>query len=145
MARDERMKGYFEILRDYYEAVQETATKATDRGMRVSRELMDEVSHRQQEMAEVSRRAAAGEDLKSLYPRMLESTVAAQTSALKLYQTLQEESMGAYIEARESMQELVRAAMRFAETAAHETREWSSANPFGARTPGASAGPNPED
>ena len=137
MARDESMKGYFEVLRDYYDAMQATAARATERGMRISRELMDEVAERQQEMADVGRRAAAGEELRSLYPRMLESTVAAQTSALKLYQTLQEESMGAYVEARESIQELVRASMRFAETAVHETQEWSAANPFGT---GATAG-----
>ena len=139
------MNGYYEVLKEYYESMQEAASKATERGMKVSREMMDEFARRQQEMAEVGRRLAAGEDLKNVYPAILQSTVAAQTGALKLYQTLQEESMGAYVEARESMEELVQAAMEFAETAAQETRAWGSSSPFGWAAPGGAAASDAHD
>src|SRR5205814_5057986 len=115
-----------------YDIIAEAATKASDRGIKVSKQLTDEVMNAQREALSFAKKVAVDPDhfMSSSYIGLTESAVTAQSRALAFAQVAYQEALAAGSETRETAEKLAKVNRETAEAAVELSRGWSSMSPI---------------
>jgi len=132
LAESDPIQKYFDSLLASYDILVEAVEKATDRGIKVSRQLTQDVVQGQREAIELGRKfATQPTDYQQLYSALLSSATEAQGRALAFTQTAYQEAIAAGADARETVQKLVEANRETARLAMEAARTFATANPWG--------------
>ncbi len=131
MASTPQTEQYFEALLKSYDALTQAIEQANERGLGLSRQLLDEVTTAQRQALDLARQVAADpSDIAAAYSAIMESAVAAQSQALDFTQTAYKEALAASSDAREALDSLLAASRTAAEAALALSREWQASNPW---------------
>ena len=122
---------YFDALVTSYDALAHAIEQANERGLKLSRQLLTDITAAQRRALELARQVAANPgDSAAAYAAIMESAVAAQSQALDFTQTTYKEALAASSEGREALDTLLSATRSAAEAALAISRDWQSANPW---------------
>lgn len=122
---------YFDALLTSYEALTHAIEQANERGLRISRQLLADVTEAQRRALELAKQVSTNPtDSAAAYSAIMESAVAAQSQALDFTQSAYKEAIAASSEGREALDSLLSASRAAAEAALTISREWQSANPW---------------
>jgi hypothetical protein len=131
MASNDQVGKYFDTLLANFDIVSAALTSASDRGIKVTRQVVDDAAASQREAIQLVRKVAADpSDLGKCYGAMLEAATSAQGRALALFQLAFQETVGASADARATFDKLVEANKDGAQAAAEMARTWAAANPM---------------
>ena len=124
---------YFDALLASYDALAQAIEQASERGVRLSRQLLTDVSAAQRKALELARQVATDpSDTADAYSAIMESAVAAQSRALDFTQMAYKEALAAGSEGREALDAVLSASRSAAEAALAISRDWQSTNPWAA-------------
>lgn len=127
------LEEYFNALIESYNALTEAIEKAGERGVKVSRQLADDVVAGQRHALELSKQAAADPAHASQnYAKLVEAMLAAQGRALAFARVAFEESAAGGAEARAAIDRIATANRAVVESASALTSAWSKDNPLAA-------------
>lgn len=113
----------FDALNDSYDALLEAIRAGTERGYRVSKELMEQAQRAQRESMELGKKLVdAPTDLAGFYGALVEATSKAQGRTLELAREWLGELGDAGKEARDALQHVVKANQAAARAAAEAAR-----------------------
>ena len=122
---------YFDALLASYDALHTAVEQANERGLRLSRQLANDITDAQRRAIELARQVAANpNDSAAAYSAIMESAVAAQSQALDFTQSAYKEALAAGSEGREALDSLLGASRAAAEAALAASRDWQSGNPW---------------
>lgn len=122
---------YFDALLASYDALVSAIEQANERGVRMSKQLLNDASEAQRRAIELARQVAANpSDRAAAYSAIMESAVAAQSQALDFTQSAYKEALAASSEGREALDTLLSQSRSAAEAALAVSREWQTANPW---------------
>ena len=131
MPENSQTEQYFEALMASYDALTKAIEQANERGLNISRQLLNDVTTAQRKALELARQVAENPaDMATTYSAVMESAVAAQSQALDFTQNAYKEAMAASSDAREALDSLLSASRTAAEAALALAREWQTSNPW---------------
>jgi hypothetical protein len=114
---------FFNALNDSYDAVLEAARAGTERGYRISRELIEGAQKAQRESVELAKKLAeAPTDVAGFYGVLVEATSKAQSRALELAREWLGEMGDSGKEARDAIQQVMKANQAAARAAVEAAR-----------------------
>jgi cellobiose-specific phosphotransferase system component IIA len=122
-ALSEAEEKFFNALNDSYDALLEAIRAGTERGYRVSKEFMEQAQKAQREAVELGKKvAAAPTDLAGFYGVVVEATSKAQSRALELAREWLGELGDSGKEARDAIQQVMKANQAAARAAVEAAR-----------------------
>lgn len=132
MAATAYAQKYYDALIANYDILIEAMKKATERGLKVSAQLAEDIAKGQRDALELGRKLATEQpaDMAQLYGALMEATTAAQGRALAFTQVAYAEALGAGTDTRETVQKLVEANKDTAKAAVDLARTFATQNPF---------------
>ena len=132
VSSQEALQRYVQALSNAYEVLAEATSSSTDRNVKVSRQLSEQVMAGQRDLLELAKKVAADPEhfLSASYSGLTETAIAAQSRALAFAQLAYQEAVAAGAESRDVAEKLTRANRETAEAAADLGRQWGSLNPF---------------
>lgn len=131
MAEKTQVEKYYDSLIANYDVMVEALAKSSERGIKVSQHLAEDIARGQREALELGKKLATDtKDMSALYTALVEATTAAQGRALAFAQYTYQEASDSGVEARDYVQKLVEANRETAKAAVELAREWATANPM---------------
>jgi hypothetical protein len=128
---NEYAQKYYDALIASYDILADAASKAGERGLKVSQQLVEDITKGQREALELGKKLASEPtDMGLLYAGLMEATTALQSRALAFTQTAYSETVGAGSDTREVFQKLFEANKDTVKAAVDFARTSTSANPF---------------
>lgn len=130
MVANEQVQKYYEALIANYDVLTDAVTRASDRGLKVTQQLVSDVARGQREALELGKKLA-GEpaDLGQFYTAVLEATTAAQGRALAFTQAAYQGAVDAGTDTRATVEKLVEANKETAQAAVAAAKSFAIANP----------------
>ncbi len=131
MTTNDQVQKYYDALIHSYDILIDAAGKASDRGTKVTKQFVADVTLGQREALELGKRfAAEPTDVSQYYTAVLEATTAAQGRALAFAQAAYHEVVGAGTETRDVIEKLVAANKDTATAAVEAVKQFTAANPM---------------
>jgi hypothetical protein len=122
---------YLDALRSNYEALNEAATRAADRGVTVGRRFLDDVATGQTEASDLAQRLnGKPEQVALAQASIMAATMAAQARALSFTQLVTDQSTAAQGESQELLEKIASTTRECSEAAAALMQAWTSMNPL---------------
>ncbi len=130
MATNELQK-YYDALIETYDVLADAATKANERGSKVSSQFVEDIRKGQREALELGKKLSSDStNSGQLYAALVEATTAAQGRALAFAQYTYDQSVEAGTESRQHIEKLVEANRQATQAAADLARSWTTENPM---------------
>ncbi|MDZ7729234.1 MAG: hypothetical protein U5Q44_14185 [Dehalococcoidia bacterium] len=131
MATNDQLQKYYDALIETYDVLSEAATKANERGSKMSSHFVEDIRKGQREALELGKKLSSdGTNSGQLYASLVEATTAAQGRALSFAQYTYEQSLEAGTESRQHIEKLVEANRQATQAAADLARSWTTENPM---------------
>jgi hypothetical protein len=131
MADNDPVQKYFDALLATYDVMVDALEKANDRGIKVSKQLANDVVKGQRDAIELGRKfASQPTDMAAFYTAVLSSATEAQGRALAFTQTAYQEAIAAGTDARETIEKLVEANRDTARFAMEAARSYTAPTPW---------------
>lgn len=130
-AANEALQKYLAALGSSYEQLASAATKASDRGTKLSKQFSEEVVAAQKEALKLATKIAADPDhlLTASTSAMTEAAVAGQTRALAFAQMAYQEAVSAGSEGRTVTEEVAKANQMTSDAAMELAKSWAAFSP----------------
>lgn len=130
MAANDQVQKYYDALINSYDILVAAVEKANERGAKVTRQFVADITKGQREALELGKKLASEPtDIGQYYTAVLEATTAAQGRALAFAQAAYSEALGGGTDSREVMEKLVAANRETASAAVEAFRNFTVANP----------------
>lgn len=124
---------YFDALIESYNALAQAIDGASERGVKVSRQLAEDVIAGQREALELSKQVAADPaNASQHYAALVQAMLAAQGRALALARVTIEQSAAGGADARATIERIAEANRAVVDSASAVTQIWSKDNPLAA-------------
>ena len=131
MAANDQVQKYYDALINSYDILVAAVEKANERGAKVTRQFVADITTGQREALELGKKLASEPtDIGQYYTAVLEATTAAQGRALAFAQAAYSEALGGGTDSREVMEKLVAANRETASAAVEAFRNFTVANPM---------------
>lgn len=131
MTENEQAKKYYDALIASYDVMTDALGKASEKGIKVSSQMAQDIANGQREALELGKKLATEtKDVSELYTALVEATTAAQGRALNFAQYTYQEAMESGTESRDYMQKLIEANKETSRAAVDLARTWATANPM---------------
>jgi hypothetical protein len=132
MPQNDQVQKYYDALIATYDTLAEAAARASERGLKVTRQVFTDIAAGQREALELGRKLASEPtDFAQYYTSVLEATTNAQGRALAFAQVAYQEALSASSDARETREKIVSTNRAAAEAAVEVARTWATSNPVG--------------
>lgn len=131
MAGNDQAKKFYDNLIESYDVLVDSVSKATERGVKVTKQMSDDIAKGQRDLIELGKKVASEPgDVTQLYGALLETATAAQGRALAFSQLVYQESAGSGTDVRESFERLTKMSTETTAAAVDMARAFAGANPF---------------